>query len=121
MGTQCKTEYEELCETTDKQKCHTDQVKVHHHHEQPRHQKWKRSSEEGDSEDEEVEDMGKEEEGVAEVEGAGVADDDGGSRKERSLERLGLSWPLKKKAPLKHHKSHKAVHHKVKHETVCTH
>merc|ERR1712192_154978 len=28
---------------------------------------------------------------------------------------------VKKKAPLKHHKSHKAVHHKVKHETVCTH
>ena len=52
------------------------QVKVLHHHEQPKHHKWKRSSEEGDVESEDVETkgMGEEEldkwpEGVAEVEG----------------------------------------------------
>merc|ERR1712192_375902 len=94
---------------------------------------------------------GEKESNVAEVEGTDMAvADDSGSRKERSLplglclgavvgghigKKLGLGVGLaiglgtkeialkkqadaKKKAPLKHHK---AVHNKVKHETVCTH
>merc|ERR1712181_185252 len=95
------------------------------------HEKWKRSSEEGDAEDEDEKVMGEKESNVAEVEGTDMAvADDSGARKERSLP-LGLGIGLgskkialkkqadaKKKAPLKHHK---AVHNKVKHETVCTH
>merc|ERR1719249_399741 len=64
----CGTEYEEACHTeyTEQRKdvpecwveqqeeCHTVQVKVHHH-EKPKYQKWKRSSEEEATEDGDVE------------------------------------------------------------------
>merc|ERR1712181_207133 len=104
------------------------------------HEKWKRSSEEGDAEDEDEKVMGEKESNVAEVEGTdmAVADDSGARVGGHIGKKLGLGVGLaiglgskkialkkqadaKKKAPLKHHKSHKAVHHKAKHETVCTH
>ena len=73
------------------EECHTVQVKVHHHHEHPKHKKWKRSSEEGDVENEEEAEKGLDElpEGVVEVEGENMAVE-GGARKERSLGPLGL-------------------------------
>ena len=116
------------------EECHTVQVKVHHH-EKPKYQKWKRSSEEEAIEDGDVEVGVAEGEivttgGVTKVEGGEMAAD-GSIRKERSLhlltglagavagshvgKKLGLGVGLaiglgSKKLALK--KKEKVVHHK---------
>merc|ERR1719445_2348971 len=153
---ECKTEYSEQCwdepreachsESTEQckdvpecwveqqEECHTVQVKVHHH-EKPKYQKWKRSSEEEAVVDGDVEVGVAEGEigttgGVTKVEG-GEMTADGSIRKERSLhlltglagavagshvgKKLGLGVGLaiglgSKKLALK--KKEKVVHHK---------
>merc|ERR1719397_1209056 len=134
---QCKDVPE--CWVEQQEECHTVQVKVHHQ-EQPKYQKWKRSSEEEGIEDvyEKVE---VDEDDIGTVEGTKIEGEemaaDVGVRKERSLlagftgavvgghiaKKLGFSAGLaiglgSKKLALKKKAAPKAVHHKSHHKAV---